>query len=235
MKLKVIQPACAAFFVITLVSCVMADDKRTIDVLGKIKSGFQMAGKLLGLEQAKGVANLVSQAFGKNNRKDEKGNNGGNVFSGFLRVLGFDAKRISAIAINAIIFVAQMISSSLKLTSPSELTQARYSPGTPFDWLLGNSRVANLLTYTNDKNLPNQVIEYLKENSLDEETGCLQLLVCKGSPFIWNMQKALKNSGNETVPKGPKAMFAHLPSIEEVADYGDRCERRHPYCKFDVL
>lgn len=48
------------------------------------------------------------------------------------------------------------------------------------------------------------------------------------------MQKALKDRGKEGV-KGPKALFAYLPELSEVADYGDECEKKHPYCKFDIL
>lgn len=89
-------------------SCVIAEENRSFYMFGKIKSSIQMAGKLLGLDHAKGVAELVSEAFGKTRIKHDNGKD--NVFSGFWRVLGFDAKKISAIAVNAIIFVAQLVS-----------------------------------------------------------------------------------------------------------------------------
>lgn len=80
-------------------------------VFGKLKSGFQLAGRLLGIDQANGVAQLVTQAFGKNHDpKGDAGEGPKNIFSSFLRVLGFDAKKIGAIAVNAIIFVAQLVS-----------------------------------------------------------------------------------------------------------------------------
>lgn len=85
---------------------------RTMDMFGKIKTGLRMAGKLLGLDTAKGVAELVSDAFGKNDhRKGDNEEHGGNIFSGFLRMLGFDAKKIGAIAVNSMVFVAQLVSS----------------------------------------------------------------------------------------------------------------------------
>lgn len=80
-------------------------------VFGKLKSGFQFAGKLLGIDQANGVAQLVSQAFGKaQTRKGDEGAATNNLFSSFFRILGFDVKKIGAIAVNAIIFVAQIVS-----------------------------------------------------------------------------------------------------------------------------
>lgn len=83
------------------------------EFVGKIKSSFQYAGKLLGLDESNSVTKLVSEAFSKSSKKmadDNNNNNNNNIFSGFLRILGLDTKKISAIAVNAIIFVAQLVS-----------------------------------------------------------------------------------------------------------------------------
>lgn len=79
------------------------------DVVNKIKSGFQFAGKLLGLDEVTKVAKLVADNFHKaaRNNQDDRGNA---IFSGFFRILGLNTKKISAIAVNAIIFVAQLVS-----------------------------------------------------------------------------------------------------------------------------
>lgn len=80
-----------------------------------LASGIRLAGKLLGLDESSGIAQLVSEAFGKTDTQSKKGDDGSvpgqqnNIFSGFLRILGFDAKKIGAIAVNAIIFVAQLV------------------------------------------------------------------------------------------------------------------------------
>lgn len=85
-------------------------------VMGKIKNGFKMATKLLGLDRAQGVAQLVSETFGggsHHNPKYKKGSNdqnSQNLFSGFFRLLGLDAGKLGAIAINGFIFIAQMVS-----------------------------------------------------------------------------------------------------------------------------
>lgn len=78
------------------------------DVVHKIKSSFHYAGKLLGLDEAYSVTKLVTEAFGKATKKTED-NQRGTIFSGFFRILGLDTKKISAIAVNAIIFVAQLV------------------------------------------------------------------------------------------------------------------------------
>lgn len=79
------------------------------DVVNKIKSGIQFAGKLLGLDEVNKVAKLVADNFHKaaRNKQDDRGNA---IFSGFFRILGLNTKKISAIAVNAIIFVAQLVS-----------------------------------------------------------------------------------------------------------------------------
>lgn len=73
-------------------------------------SGLQLAGKFLNSDHAKGVAKLVSEAFEKTRDKNNNDEKQSNIFSGFLRVLGFDTKKIGAITVNAIIFVAQLVS-----------------------------------------------------------------------------------------------------------------------------
>lgn len=87
------------------ISCVYCFEEG--GVFGKLKSGFKLAGKLLGLDRASGVAELVSEAFGKSTKKDDQGSK--NIFSGFFRIFGLDTKKIGAIAVNAIIFVAQLV------------------------------------------------------------------------------------------------------------------------------
>lgn len=81
-------------------------------ILDKLTSGFKLAGKLLGLDRVTGVSQLVSDAFAANTERNSNGENVGetNIFSGFLRIFGFDVKKIGAIAVNAIIFVAQLVS-----------------------------------------------------------------------------------------------------------------------------
>ncbi|KAF5302826.1 hypothetical protein FQA39_LY02006 [Lamprigera yunnana] len=210
---------------VNTVLCLKND--KAAKVISKIKAGFEVAGKFLGFDLENGLAQIVSETFGGKQQKhdDEKFN----IFSGLLRLLGLDAKKIGAIAVNAIIFVAQLISSSLSRPVPSQLAQAKnLDEESPYEWIINNSNIVDILSSVNDNNLPDNVIEYIKERGLDEETGCLQLLVCKTAPLIWGMQKSINST--HSVPKGKAALFANIPSTEEFSDYGDACEEKHPYC-----
>lgn len=81
-------------------------------VMGKIKSSLQLASKMLGLDRATGVAQLVSETFG-GGAKSKKGDNADeqnqNLFSGFFRLLGLDSGKLGAIVINGFILLAQMV------------------------------------------------------------------------------------------------------------------------------
>lgn len=80
-------------------------------MFGKLRSGFQLAGELLGVDATQGIAQLVASTFGKSNAKikGESADGGQNIFGGLLRILGLDSKKVGAIAINALIFVAQLV------------------------------------------------------------------------------------------------------------------------------
>lgn len=87
------------------------------DVLDKIKTGLQYASNYL--ETAKDIADLVSKSLGHN--KQKRGENGGddevekqpfgpsNLVSAFFRLFGLDSPKVAAIAVNSIIFLAQMV------------------------------------------------------------------------------------------------------------------------------
>ncbi|XP_044749118.1 uncharacterized protein LOC123309884 [Coccinella septempunctata] len=210
-------------------------ESRTMGMFGKIRSGLEMAGKFLGLDTAKGVAELVSNAFGKNDhrKEDNEEGAGGNIFSGFLRMLGFDARRIGAIAVNSIVFIAQLIGKSLARSKPFLVSEVKKLPnGSPLDWVIEKPEVKSKMSYMVNPELPNDIVEYIKERSLDENTDCIQLLICKSAPFIWGMQRSL--TGENSTVGGISALFQHLPSTEEFLTNGERCEKQHPYCFLDV-
>ncbi|XP_018571604.1 uncharacterized protein LOC108911215 [Anoplophora glabripennis] len=215
---------------VLLISCTKSVENENFSVLDKLKSGLQLAGKFLNSDHAKGVANLVSEAFEKTHNKNNNDDKQSNIFSGFLRVLGFDTKKIGAITVNAIIFVAQLISSAIQLKQPSQLIHERkVDTGSLFDWVISDTDIADLLDNAKDEKLSQNIIEYVKERSLDEDTGCIQLLICKSSPFILQMQKSIKErSSNSSLGYG--ALYKYLPALEEVSDNGDACEKSYHYC-----
>lgn len=80
-----------------------------------------MAGKFLGLNTAQGVAHLVSSSLLTTRPQWlREGTDVGlqhGLFSGFFRLLGLDSTKLGAIALNAIIFIAQLVSVRYRRTS----------------------------------------------------------------------------------------------------------------------
>lgn len=95
--------------------------------------------------------------------------------------------------------------------------------------MLNNKNVMGLIDYIKDNQLPNYVVAHIKEHSMDEETDCIQLLMCKTAPFVWGMQKALERNVSKEFRKS-EIMYSFLPTLDEVSKHGDQCERKHPYC-----
>lgn len=73
------------------------------------------------LETAKDIADLVSKSLGHKQRRGEDGNNEAkppfgpsNLVSAFFRLFGLDSPKIAAIAVNSVIFLAQMVNNLCK-------------------------------------------------------------------------------------------------------------------------
>lgn len=105
-------------------------------------------------------------------------------------------------------------------------------PGSPLDWITTNpsGQISELITAAKDPTLPERIVEYLQERTTDEETGCVQLLVCKSAPFLWGMQKAIGKNSPTSYATGTTGMYKYLPTLEEVANHGDDCEEKYPTC-----
>ncbi|XP_023720765.1 uncharacterized protein LOC111871714 [Cryptotermes secundus] len=215
-------------------------------MVSKFREGLDMAGKFLGLNTAQGVAHLVSSSLLKARpqwlREGSDISLQHGLFSGFFRLLGLDPTKLGAIALNAIIFIAQLISSSL-VEQPLQKDSARSAYSTeredsPVRWLLDNPTVQlrDLLSRAQDRLLTDHVIRAIQERYTDDETGCVQLLVCKSSPFVRGMQKAVRALLNNEDAKGwsrltpMQRMYSDLPSVDEVTEDGDQCEERFPAC-----
>lgn len=96
------------------------DEKHLLisDVLDKIKAGLQYASNYL--ETAKDIAELVSKSLGHKQQQQKRGEDErdearqpsfgpSNLVSAFFRLIGFDSPKIAAIAVNSVIFLAQMV------------------------------------------------------------------------------------------------------------------------------
>ncbi|CAH1140172.1 unnamed protein product [Phyllotreta striolata] len=192
----------------------------------KIKSGFKMAGEFFSTDHASKVANLVSNALGRKPNRDKNEENS-NIFSGFMRLFGFESRQITAIAINTIILIAKLIGSSLN--SPLKQKSPQIEEDKPFEWMLKSAGVSHIIPDTENMNLSEHVIDYITERSLDEETGCIQLLICKIKPFIREMQRALKERGRSAA-KGFNLLFEYFPNSSTIIDNGYKCEKKYYYC-----
>ncbi|XP_011876686.1 PREDICTED: uncharacterized protein LOC105566898 [Vollenhovia emeryi] len=206
-----------------------------LDVLDKIKVGLQYASNYL--ETAKDIADLVSNSLGhKQKQKQEEDRNGekqpfgpSNFVSAFFRLIGFDSQKIAAIAVNSVVFLAQMISTLFGL-KPLQNNIARSTHDDKLAWdplkfTLENKheRIRNLVDQARNPNLPDQLIARITGS----DSACIRLLLCKSSPIVKAMQTSLNNKSHDSMHR----MIAWLPSKEEFARNSDECEENHTDCR----
>nr|XP_003700082.1 PREDICTED: uncharacterized protein LOC100883833 [Megachile rotundata] len=200
-------------------------------VLHKIKAGLEYATNYL--ETAKDIADLVAKSLGHNSKRGEddvkqKGTFGtSNLVSAFFRLVGLDSQKVTAIAVNSVIFLAQMIGSLFDLKPPKENLARNLEddlPWNPADLITEskNDRIQRLLNQAQDDELPNQLIERIEDVNL----GCVRLLLCKTSPVIRGVQNFLRNkTRNES-----HRMTSWLPSRDQFEENSDECENTHTDC-----
>ena len=105
-----------------------------------------------------------------------------------------------------------------------------------------------LLRDAKDKGLPENIIGTLQDKT-GNTTSCVQLLVCKMSPFIWGIQKTVetqmvKNPNSTAEDQDEESqnrgffgsnvwdqLFNLLPDKKGFVSFGDSCEKRFPNCK----
>ncbi|EFN81215.1 hypothetical protein EAI_00925 [Harpegnathos saltator] len=211
---------------------------RTEDVLDKIKTGLKYASNYL--ETAKDIADLVSKSLGqdKQNLKQKRGEDGDdevkqpfgptNLVSAFFRLIGLDSPKIAAIAVNSIIFLAQMISSLVGVKQSQGNIARNMNDAAPtwdpvkFILENKNDKVQALVEQARDANLPNHLIA----RTSGSDSACIRLLLCKSSPVIRAAQTSLGNKSQY----GARQLTAWLPSREEFEANSDECEDQHTDC-----
>nr|XP_033339142.1 uncharacterized protein LOC117227749 [Megalopta genalis] len=204
-------------------------------VLEKIKAGLEYATNYL--ETAKDIADLVARSLGKKQKErrgeDEDKNKAdfvpSNVMSAFFRMIGLDSQKVTAIVVNSVIFLAQMISSLFELKPPKEniardLDEDETSNWNPADVIMEskNERIQQLIKQAHDEKLPNQLMETID----GVDSGCVKLLLCKTSPVIKAAQHFLKNKAQAE----SREMTAWLPSKDEFEENSDQCDHAHVEC-----
>lgn len=178
--------------IVTLKKCDSTAIRRSL--VDNIHSGIRFAGKILGIDTAADVAELVSKAFSKNllrnknnetPKSEQKKEQPNNLLGGLFRLMGLEGPKLGALAINGIIFIAQMIGKSLMSQNVEsnnkndKAEQRSLSPGSPLDWVLDNKNdyFTKLLVNGQDKKLPEEIVKMVSNYETDENAECIKLLL----------------------------------------------------------
>ncbi|XP_024218369.1 uncharacterized protein [Halyomorpha halys] len=176
---------------------------------------------------AKGAARLVSSGLSNVSRAPPSPD----LLAKLLGLLGFDNSKLGAIAINAIIFIAQLIRTVLTETDTRESEPPSEDPTS---WIFENSpmEARELVKQATERTLPEKLIEAVRDSS-PMSTDCVELLICKGAPLMWSMQRALSRppGPNWTTLSPLDRMYAGFPPLEQVADQAAVCDVRFPACR----
>ncbi|KAJ0176149.1 hypothetical protein K1T71_008323 [Dendrolimus kikuchii] len=150
-----------------------------------------------------------------------------------VKLFGLQPNQISAVAVNALVFVAQMISTFL---SGAKRPSKRSRTDDPTEWILNKNsrRLQELISAARNESLSDAIEEMIREKGSEEETSCIRLLVCKITPFVIKMQDVVFGKPNETkthkVTRGAEIMYRHLPTADEIKERNDICEQKHKDC-----
>ncbi|XP_045499838.1 uncharacterized protein LOC123697386 [Colias croceus] len=150
-----------------------------------------------------------------------------------VKLLGLQTNQISAVAVNALIFIAQMITTFL--SGPKRPNRQQRSDDLS-TWMLNkdSKKLQELLATAKNESLPD-LLEDLIRKEESEDTSCIQLLVCKITPFVNKMQKTV--FGNDEIVNnengGSTALYRHLPSQEEFKSQSQLCEKRFKECNLN--
>lgn len=102
-------------------------------------------------------------------------------------------------------------------------------------WILNKNsrRLQDLIEIARNESLPEHIEELIHDQESDEETTCIRLLVCKITPFINKMQKAVFSKEDEGIDRnlrGASYMYQNLPSSDEIKSRSEICEHKYKDC-----
>ncbi|XP_039293947.1 uncharacterized protein LOC111048524 [Nilaparvata lugens] len=184
----------------------------TADPLSMLEHGMHLAGKGIGLLRSQGLfaqmigslTSAVKRTKQPVDRIDLTGPVSG-ILDRLLSMLRLDSNsKLQAVALNAVVFIAQMIDNSLamnaekllgkdKTRTQSDDSEQRTPDGSPLNWVLQDmpQHVKEDLILSRQETLPEEIMSKLEENPA--VGNCIKHLVCRLSPVIWGMQKATNN------------------------------------------
>ncbi|XP_076029057.1 uncharacterized protein LOC143017900 [Oratosquilla oratoria] len=210
----------------------------------------QMSQVQAGVEEAGKVAQIVGEDLVDSvsaivNKHEENPNEillREGVFDSVLRIFGVNPNQIGLMALNILIFLAELITSTLISDDVNAIPESRSGEENGawiMEWIFnGNSpKLNNFLHQAQDPALPRKVIERLV-SSTGNETACLQLLVCKISPVVWGVQRSVKDA-QEQKEEGRafqdaggvfQMMYNSLPQLGDFVKFSESCETQFPAC-----
>ncbi|XP_045484549.1 uncharacterized protein LOC110991374 [Pieris rapae] len=235
------------FIIFEFVSC---SENRRDTVLDHINNGFKIAKDFLGSESvAMKVADFVVRAF-QTNQKQPHFSGPGSSFSSeesrekyqndineapqlmspwrhLIKLFGLQTNQISAVAVNALIFIAQMITTFL--SGPKQPSRQRSNDFSSYILEKNSKHLQNLIAAAKNESLPDSLEDLINEPQ--EDISCIKLLFCKITPFVSKMQQSVFG---EKLPKtelrGSAVFYRHLPPQDKIEEKSDICERRYKEC-----
>ncbi|XP_054260451.1 uncharacterized protein LOC128985095 [Macrosteles quadrilineatus] len=217
------------------------------ELLSEFREGWEAAGRLVGFDTSQGLGALVSSSWApaateKHDVHPDAAAAHPSIFHGFFRLLGFDSTRLNAIAVNAVVFIAKMIGSSLIRNWTSGAGGGNVGGRALGDedveeslsWVIDSvkDKARGILSRAQSEDLGDQLISALQD--IPGETDCVQLLVCRASPLLNTMRRSLRALlDGESVPAGLsplQKMLYYLPTRHQLTEAAVTCRRRLPSC-----
>ncbi|KAL1131871.1 hypothetical protein AAG570_011482, partial [Ranatra chinensis] len=158
-------------------------------------------------EAARGVAELVSKSFSKQTPRNPLKNPqlSPDLLAGFFKLFGFDNSKLGAIAINAVIFIAQLAGNLLAMA------QERSLPDRLIEGLRENSPV---------------------ETDCVQLLVCKVGPFMWAMQAALGHQPTKPEERTQWSSMTPvERMFAQMPSMEELTEHGTDCEMKYPSCR----
>nr|XP_027231518.1 uncharacterized protein LOC113823102 [Penaeus vannamei] len=209
---------------------------------GQVHAGMEEAGKVAGIvseDLADSVSALVSNHLSADDADEDLMMKREGIVDGFLRMVGIEPSRVGLMALNVLIFLAEMITSTLIGEDLNAIPDTRSHDGaSPLAWLLSGNpfQVDAMLREAQDPGLPRTIIEKL-QRATGEKTACVQLLVCKMSPVVWGIQRSVKEAvqPRHLDPDAPERgvfqmLYDSLPELDAFVNFSESCEHQFPSC-----
>ncbi|XP_042880610.1 uncharacterized protein LOC122258633 [Penaeus japonicus] len=210
--------------------------------MGQVHAGMEEAGKVAGIvseDLADSVSALVSNHLSADDADEDLMMKREGIVDGFLRMVGIEPSQVGLMALNVLIFLAEMITSTLIGEDLNAIPDTRSNDAfSPVAWLLSGNpfQVDSMLREAQDPSLPRSIIEKL-QRATGEKTACVQLLVCKMSPVVWGIQRSIKEAAQprhldpDVQERGVlQILYDSLPELDDFVNFSESCEQQFPSC-----